>query len=81
MLGEHKGLATWRQQRKYQIWLDIDRFNPSRHMLVLILSAQERAPIASDWREKTVDATQDSEYQEILYEMDSQVHAVGGGLS
>jgi len=79
--GERKGLATWRQQRKYQAWFDIDRFNSTRHMLVLSLSVQERAPIASDWREKKVDTTQDMEYQQILSELDSLVRAKGGLLS
>jgi hypothetical protein len=77
--GDAHGLFIWREQRRYIAWFDINHYNNLHHILVLQLDVQERAPSPlSIWHNKRVDTGKDSEYQEILFALDSQVTLHGG---
>ena len=75
---EQRALAAWRRQRQYVAWFDLDRLVPSRHMLVLQVMQQERAPLASEWRDRKIEPSGDLEYQQILKRFDQEVKSIGG---
>lgn len=77
--GEKHGLVKWKERRRYSALFDVDRLS-GRHLLILELRIQERAPVSSAWREKEVDGSDDEQYQRILEKLDNAVRNKGGVL-
>ena len=77
--GQRHGFVKWRERRKYEVLFDLDRLS-GKHMLILTLYVEERAPVSTDWRDKEVDSASDEQFQRILRELDDAVKAKGGKL-
>ncbi len=78
--GERHGLVKWKERRRYSALFDVDRLS-GKHLLILELRIQERAPVSSDWQEKEKDVSSDEQYQRILEKLDNAVRNKGGILA
>ena len=77
--GDRHGFVKWKERRRYVALFDIDRIS-GKHLLILGLDVQEKAPASSEWREKEIDKSSDTEYQRILEALDEAVKNKGGLL-
>jgi hypothetical protein len=78
--GETHGFTKWKERKRYSAQFDVDRLTGKKHLLILELLIQERAPVSSDWREKDLDNSDYDQYQRILEELDNAVRKEGGIL-
>jgi hypothetical protein len=75
--GAQHGFVKWKERRMFSVYCDIDRIT-EKHLLILGMEVQERAPVASEWRQKEVYPESDAQYQRILKKIDDAVKSKGG---